>query len=498
MSKSALDQASRLIDAGRPQESLAITAALVTAPSSEPRAYALHSAALKALGRREEALGFDRRAVGRFPQSRIAWHNLGATLGDLGQSQAAIEALDRAFGLGLDAPETWLVYARALAACGAHDKAEEAYRKVVQKSPANPARAGELAEFLWMRQADLQAAFEVLAGAETAGAAVPEIRMQQARLLETAGEGERALELLSAAAAGAPHNAALALAVAQAAIKSGQLPIAESQLRRAAQLLPGRAVIHNEFATLQIAQGRPDLALKNAFDGLQVERWNQSLWGLAATAARLLDDPIYPMLCDYEAMVAVYDLEAPEGWDTQEAFLGDLGAALHGLHGHRREPANQSVRNGSQTTHLLSGFPDPAIRAAFTAFDVAIRSYMSNLGSGADPLRSRNTGAYRIQGAWSVLLGRGGFHTDHLHMEGWISSAFYVEVPKVVATTDAHEGWLRFGASPLVSPTPCPAERYVQPRPGRLVLFPSYMWHGVVPFSGDEQRLTMAFDLTPA
>ena len=498
MSKSALDQASRLIDAGRSQEALGITASLVSAPSSEPRAYALHAAALKALGRREEALGLDRRAVGRFPQSRIAWHNLGATLGDLGQSQAAVEALDRAFGLGLDAPETWLVYARALAGLGAHDRAEDAYRKVLQRSPANPGRAGEVAEFLWMRQADLQAAFEVLAGAEAAGASRPEIRMQQARLLETAGEGDRALELLSEAAAGAPDNAAVALALAQAALKSGELAVAESELRRAAQLIPGRAVIHNEFATLQIAQGRPDLALKNALDGLQIERWNQSLWGLAATAARLLDDPIYPMLCDYEAMVQVYDLDPPEGWDTLEAFLGDLGAALRPLHGHRREPANQSVRHGSQTTHLLSGSPDPAIRAAFTAFDGAIRSYMSGLGSGADPLRSRHTGAYRIQGAWSVLLGRGGFHTDHLHMEGWISSAFYVELPKVVATTDAHEGWLRFGASPLASPTPCPPELFVQPRPGRLVLFPSYMWHGVVPFSGDEQRLAMAFDLTPA
>ena len=42
---------------------------------------------------------------------------------------------------------------------------------------------------------------------------------------------------------------------------------------------------------------------------------------------------------------------------------------------------------------------------------------------------------------------------------------------------------------------PLSAEHLVQPEPGLLVLFPSYMWHGTVPFSSAEQRLTCAFDI---
>ena len=38
----------------------------------------------------------------------------------------------------------------------------------------------------------------------------------------------------------------------------------------------------------------------------------------------------------------------------------------------------------------------------------------------------------------------------------------------------------------------------VQPAPGLLALFPSYFWHGTVPFGGDDTRLTIAFDLVPA
>ena len=38
--------------------------------------------------------------------------------------------------------------------------------------------------------------------------------------------------------------------------------------------------------------------------------------------------------------------------------------------------------------------------------------------------------------------------------------------------------------------------RVVEPEPGRLVLFPSYMWHGTIPF-GSGDRLTAAFDYQP-
>ncbi|AND69018.1 hypothetical protein ATSB10_15640 [Dyella thiooxydans] len=40
----------------------------------------------------------------------------------------------------------------------------------------------------------------------------------------------------------------------------------------------------------------------------------------------------------------------------------------------------------------------------------------------------------------------------------------------------------------------------MQPQPDLLVLFPSWMWHGTLPFRGEPQdrHLTIAFDLLPA
>jgi hypothetical protein len=79
-----------------------------------------------------------------------------------------------------------------------------------------------------------------------------------------------------------------------------------------------------------------------------------------------------------------------------------------------------------------------------------------------------------------------------VHPEGWISSAFYVRVPGDLQET---EGWLTFGEPGPATAPPLPPEHLVKPEPGLLVLFPSYMWHGTVPFQSAEKRLSCAFDI---
>src|SRR5690606_35488013 len=48
------------------------------------------------------------------PSSAVVHHNLAAALGDAGIWRRAHAYIERAFSLGIDAPESWLVRARAL------------------------------------------------------------------------------------------------------------------------------------------------------------------------------------------------------------------------------------------------------------------------------------------------------------------------------------------------------------------------------------------------
>jgi hypothetical protein len=86
----------------------------------------------------------------------------------------------------------------------------------------------------------------------------------------------------------------------------------------------------------------------------------------------------------------------------------------------------------------------------------------------------------------------GGFHLNHVHPMGWLSSAYYIDVPR----EQSQDGWLKFGEPDMPMPG-CSPDHFVVPEPGMLVLFPSYLWHGTVPFQNGTQRLTAAFDVVP-
>jgi hypothetical protein len=59
------------------------------------------------------------------------------------------------------------------------------------------------------------------------------------------------------------------------------------------------------------------------------------------------------------------------------------------------------------------------------------------------------------------------------------------------------DGCLAFGEPGIVTTPPLHAQHSVRPEAGTLVLFPSYVWHGTVPFYSDRARLTVAFDAVP-
>ncbi len=101
---------------------------------------------------------------------------------------------------------------------------------------------------------------------------------------------------------------------------------------------------------------------------------------------------------------------------------------------------------------------------------------------------------------WATVLNGGGYHPPHHHEGNWLSGVYYAKVPRPAkAAGEDHAGWIVFdgftqlpgmaGQENLV--------RRVEPVEGLLVLFPSYFMHATVPFSGDDSRISLAFDIAP-
>jgi tetratricopeptide (TPR) repeat protein len=490
-----VEEAYRLVALGRADDALTLTAHSAAGAAPSHAVLAARSAALKAAGRWDEAEAAARAAVRLYPESAVAWHNLAALLGDIGRAEDSAEAAGRAIAMGLNGPQTWAVLARAQARRLDAPSAIVAYRRALAQAPADAILAGELSALLWMTTGDWALSVAPLRAARMAGAEDVGLIDAEARILGAAGRAGEVAALYRSALAIRPDDPALLRAAAHAALEAGDLALASARIERALAVRPGALALLIQLASVRMAQGRATEAFEAARAASRIDRFNQAPWGWLAIAARVLGHPVHADLFDYAALVRTYRLEPPSGWPSLEAFLADLSAVLGDLHRFKAAPADQSLRHGTQTGSDLTRLEQPVLKAFFGAVGPQVQRYLAEIGTGPDPVRFRNRGGWRFDDAWSVRLQPQGFHASHYHARGWVSSAFYVELPSEAAARPP-EGWLQFGAPPYATAPPLGAEYFVRPEPGLLVLFPSYMWHGTAPFSAGS-RLTIAFDLTP-
>ena len=440
-----------------------------------------------------------RRQVEKTPHDAIAWHNLAAAEGDLGRATAAAVAAQRAIALGGTTAETRLVLARALQSLGRLDEAADAFNDALATRPAYADAHRDYAQLVWMRTGSKDDALARLNAALRSAPGDPSLHLVRSVVLEFAGDRDASLQAANDGLARAASDFGLLLQVAHLEAGAGDANRALELAHRA------RAAGHRA----DIARCEALLALGRIADAeaalaplLAALPHNQYLIALQATTWRLKRDPRYTTLYDYDHLVGTRMLAPPAGWSLPD-FLAKVTAELETMHRFVAHPFQQSVRGGGQLTFSEDDMRRPVIGALFASIATAVNAHLAELGSGSDLMRVRNTGRAAFTGAWSVRLRSGGSHVDHVHPQGWLSSACYVSLPSTLGSgaqengqTD-RSGWLRLGRPGIRTTPPLAADHYVRPQPGLLALFPAYMWHGVEPFAADAPRLSVAFDVIP-
>ena len=84
---------------------------------------------------------------------------------------------------------------------------------------------------------------------------------------------------------------------------------------------------------------------------------------------------------------------------------------------------------------------------------------------------------------WATVMDDGGYQAPHIHPAAWLSGVYYAAVPETVTADDSdHQGWLELGMPPDDYPAPkTPLVQRFMPEAGKLVLFPSYIYHRTIP-----------------
>jgi hypothetical protein len=186
--------------------------------------------------------------------------------------------------------------------------------------------------------------------------------------------------------------------------------------------------------------------------------------------------------------------QAEAGWSDKE--LAELAEVLRGLHTAAAPYIEQSVRGGTQTDRSVLLRHEPVLQRVKARLLELIRDYVDGLPAPdpQHPLLGAPRGELLIEGSWSVRLERQGYNVPHNHAMGWLSTAFYVALPKPEQMGAAPAGHIAFGQPPAELNLPLEPYSTITPAPGRLAIFPSTLWHSTVPFD-DGERLVIAFDI---
>lgn len=450
--------------------------------------------ALSAAGRPAEAEGAFSDAIMRQPhhvQSRL---NRGKLRRDRG---ALAEALDDFVAACAAAPGSVDAHhqrANCLRLMGRFRESEEAYLKGAGLDPTSTSLHGDLVNLLWETGAtDRHFAALDRAIAKTSDPGLLDLK---AGLAIMTGDVAAAEEAADALMERSPTDSRGYARLARVRRVQGDRAAAAELARAAHEKAPGDFEARHEYAECLLAAGRAADAVRLLLDDAPREHLQRHI-ALKSLAMRASGDPGYRRWYDYDRFVRKMFIEPPPGFDSVDEFNAALLEALLPLHeGQSARPISQTLYGGTQSVGRLWNEPHPVIQALKGALMATARRYVDELPDDpAHPFLAAKSQDLDCAGAWSVILKSGGGHVDHFHPKGWISASYYVRIPTEIMT-EKKAGFLRLGGSGVAGLN-LPAERWIRPEEGSVIIFPSYMWHGVEPFAAAMPRVTAPFDLAP-
>ena len=482
----AVNRAIALTALGRPREAVRILHPFETSGERIARYWSVRANAERAAGMAAQAGRSYDRCLALQPNHPRALHGRARIAIERGEGDA-VTRFDHALAANPRDADLWLGKAQALDVAGDVAGARDLVQQILAQAPG------------WMDGLRLMAQLNLAQGrsgfaehyAEAAARAPdnPAIPVAHANLLAVHDRFTQAADIATDARRRFPNDPSLALLEASYAASGGDDERAEALF----------AALDSETSERWLQEARHALRLKDVsrthalLDRAEEEApWSVGGWALRGLAWRLSDDARAGWL--YRPDETIRPLSLGVADDLIERAV----AVLRDLHRSSPLPLGQSLRGGTQTRGRLFDRTEPVLAELRQAIEGAVERYQQGLPD-ADPehplLRHRAAG-FALAGSWSVrLTGGGDFHIAHIHPEGVISSALYLVVPD-----DAHgperSGWLELGRPPPDMRLDLPPIATIQPEPGRLALFPSYLFHGTTPF-GRAERMTVAFDGVP-
>ena len=377
-------------------------------------------------------------------------------------------------------------------------RAERSLSRVVKAHPKHPDALHYLGVALYQLGRYEEAIAQLAAAVSVAPDYAAAHNSQGILFLEKRDFG-RAVEHITRALEIRPDYAGAHSNLGNAYQEQNELDLAVNCYCSALSFHPGHREATYRLASAYLQRNEAEDALEACVSCLGIDPYCQHAIAYKSMALQSLgrDDEALE-LCDYEGMVHLAELEVPSRYIGLRQFNDALVEEVQKHPTLVWEPFNRVTTGGAVTGDMLLN-PSQTIKAFERTLRDALEDYRESLIETPDhPFLGRIPKSYRLTLIASILRA-GGRHPAHIHESAWLSGVYYVKVPEVVSVDDTKcAGWLEFGRPGYPAPSEFAPVTTAKPaRAGIALFFPSYFFHGTIPFTGSEERIGIAFDVYP-
>ena len=306
--------------------------------------------------------------------------------------------------------------------------------------------------------------------------------------LELLGDGEGAIAACREAIACTPDRSAAFGVMALAQMRCGAINEAAASAAQAVRLGDGGAAMQCLSATIELRRGRVPASLAAIAAALTEQPGCTRARALRRLAEWCRDGDVEQL--GWSNLIQVTRPAPPPGFASIHAFNAALATAIRGECAASLARHGGPLVNGDRLpdTDLLAPHMAAAVRALFAA--EAARYTARKPDNGRDGLDC-GVAALRNMRVWANIMGPGAYERPHIHEDGELSCVYYPELPDKRSVG----GELVFGPHDLGPAVPASPSYLIAPALGQMIIFPSYLYHSTLPFSGQGQRISVAADI---
>lgn len=482
--------------------------------------YNVLGVALEGQRKFEEAATWYRKALSLNPGMAELHFNLGVVLSNLGRFDEAITSYKRAAALKPGLAVVHFNLGTALQERGRLDEAAASFRKTLSIEPNFFEAHGNLGTVLqkqgFLEEAEASYRRALAIHADGRG------HFNLATALRDQGRLDEAIASYRQALALQPDYVEAHNNLGEALRDQGRMDEAIACFRTALMISPDNALANFNWAQFLFDAGKLDEAIP-FFEKSQLYDWRERvLYCLYKTEkfdqfqAQLQHmlkgknaSPFLATLSTHyatnfgvpdpynfcpNAMEFVYQNSIPELAEENSALLQEILGDIN-----RAEIAERKqgrLHNGIQSAGNLFKRPEESFRKLAQLVRNEAAKYRQKFSGSQCELIKSFPQNVEFSSSWYVRMRQGGHLTSHIHEEGWLSGAVYLQMPK---QADGDAGSFAFGTDGDDYPRKHEnfPERSILPKVGDIVLFPSSLFHRTIPFRSDEERICVAFDIKP-